>query len=322
VDEFRKKTDITSASCWLFLFLLTLTCIFPLGSTMMADRYAYFSLMGFCLALGHGICAMNKRAVGAMMVVICLSFAAIDMQRNAVWNNLLSLYMQMTRDAPERSIGFTNVGMYYYERGDLANAERYLEASCTKKGIVIRDALQYLAAVYWEGKKHDKALSVLNRMMTLEPENPQPYIMASRIYENMGDSANAKVYYDKVVARFPGIEGMMQQRVISLCREGEQLMSEHKPAEAERKFNEALMMKPDFVPALIDSGGLAAERGEHARALSYFNRAATLDPANPSVRYNLSLVYEMMGNHAAAQREMERYRALEARTRPQVTAPE
>src|SRR6185369_10300726 len=278
--------------------------------SLMADRYAYFSLMGFSLVLAYCLCLLERRIVVAVMVVVCLGFAAIDMQRNTIWNSLLPLYMQMTKDAPQKSIGFTNVGMYYYERGELAKAEKYLEESCTKNGIVIRDALQYLSATYWEGGKYDKALVVLDKMMAMEPENPQPYIMASKIYENKGDSANAKLYHDKVVAKFPQIEQMMQGRVVSLCQEGEKLLTERKPAEAERKFKEALMMKADFVPALIDMGGLLAERGDHAKALVHFGKAEALDPANPSIHYNLSMVYELMGKSAEAQKEMMKFKEL------------
>ena len=312
---FRKKAEVAGAACWFFLFLLPVIGIFPLGSALMADRYAYFSLMGFSLALAFLLCKLDRRVIAALMVVLSIGFATIDIQRTAIWNNLLSLYLQMTKDAPERSIGFTNVGMYYYERGELATAEKYLEESCTKRGIVIRDAPQYLSAAYWEEGKFDKALAVLNRMIATEPENPQPYIMASKIYQSKGDLANAKTYHDKVVAKFPGIEQMMQGRVMSLCQEGEKLMAEHKSAEAERKFKEALMMNPDFVPALIDMGGLAAEKGDHAKALVQFARAQALDPSNPTIPFNLAQVYEMMGKTGEAQAEMKKFNELEARAR-------
>jgi len=318
---FRKRSELVAAACWFFLFLLPVIGILPLGSMTIADRYAYFSLMGFSLALGYLLCEINQRVTVALLVVIALGFAVVDVQRTAIWNNLLSLYMQMTKDAPNRSIGFTNVGMYYYERGDLAQAERYLEESCNKKGIVIRDALQYLSATYWEGQKYDKALAVLDRMIALEPGNPQPYIMASKIYQSKGDAANAKIYHDKVVALFPNIEEMMQGRVMSLCQEGEKLMGERKSAEAERKFKEALMMNPEFVPALIDMGGVVAERGDHAAALVQFKKAEALEPGNPSIHYNLSMVYDLMGKKEEAAGAMQRFQELEAKAPQQVKAP-
>jgi protein O-mannosyl-transferase len=282
---------------------------------LIADRYAYFSLMGFSLALAYVICRGNKRVAVTGTVLLSVFYAAIDLQRNPIWKNMPSLYTQMTIDAPERSIGFTNLGMYYYENGDLAKAERYLEESCSKKGIVIRDAYHYLSAVYWEGNKFDKALTVLNKLMTLEPGNPQPYIMASKIYGSMGDKAMAQKYYDKVTAMFPQIEEMMDGRVSSLCREGEKLMAEGRSAEAERKFREALMMKSDSVPALIDMGSVAAGKGNLAGAVEYFSKAIAFEPLNPQVHYNMSMAYELMGRPAEAANEMKRYKELDATAR-------
>jgi tetratricopeptide (TPR) repeat protein len=312
---FRKKREIAFSACWFLLFLLPVTGIVPLGTTLIADRYAYFSLMGFSLALAYIICRGNKRVIVISTVVLSVCYAAIDLQRNAIWKNMPSLYTQMTIDAPDRSIGFTNLGMYYYENGDLAKAEKYLEESCSKKGIVIRDAYQYLSAVYWEGNKFDKALSVLTKLMALEPGNPQSYIMASRIYSNMGDKAMAQKYHDKVTAMFPNIEKMLNGRVGALCREGEKLLAEGRSAEAERKFKEALMMKPDSVPALIDMGSVAAGKGNLAGAVEYFGKASALDPLNPQAHYNLSMAYELMGRAAEAATEMKRYRDLDASAR-------
>ena len=104
---------------------------------------------------------------------------------------------------------------------------------------------------------------------------------------------------------------MMQQRVISVCKEGEQLMAERKPAPAERKLKEALMMQPDFVPALIDMGSLAAEKGDMAGSLEFFSKAGGLDPNNPSIHYNMSRVYELMGRMAEAKNEMTRFKELD-----------
>jgi tetratricopeptide (TPR) repeat protein len=310
---FRKRIELAGAALWFLLFLVPVCGILPLGAALMADRYAYFSLMGFSLAAGYLVCLLPKKGWAAVVVVICLGYAAVDLKRTAIWNNLLSLYTQMTLDAPQRSIGFTNVGMYYYERGDLVQAEKWLKESTTKKGIVIRDALQYLSATYWELEQYDQALAILNRMMQAEPENPQPYIMASKIYQAKGDAANAKLYRDKVLAKYPQLEQMMQGRLVTLCQEGEKLAGERKFAEAERKFKEALMMNPDFVPALIDMGGLQAEQGNPAKALQHFLKAQRLEPGNAAIYNNMALVYQMLGKPAEAQAAMQKFQEAEGK---------
>ena len=80
------------------------------------------------------------------------------------------------------------------------------------------------------------------------------------------------------------------------------------------------MMNPDFVPALIDMGGLVAERGDHAKALVHLVKAESLEPSNPSIHYNLSQVYEMMGKAVEAQGEMKRFNELDAQARQKAGA--
>jgi Flp pilus assembly protein TadD len=92
-------------------------------------------------------------------------------------------------------------------------------------------------------------------------------------------------------------------------------MTEGRSAEAERKFKEALMMKSDSVPALIDMGSVAAEKGNLTGAVEYFSKAIALDPLNPQAHYNLSMAYELMGRQPEAANEMKRYKELGAAAR-------
>lgn len=308
---FRKKLEIVFSIFIFLLFLLPVTNIFPLGITMMADRYAYFASFGFSLALAYGICLAKKQVALPVMVLLSVFFIAKDIQRNGFWKDELSLFTQMTKDAPDLSIGYQNLGYAYFYKQDFPNAEKYLTEAYGKKELNAR-MLVGSASMFWEMNKLDKAIAALNRKIELEPGNPQSYIMASRIYEEMGNTALAKSYHDKAAALYPGIFEMMKQRTVSVCRDGEELMAKHKVIEAERLFKEALSIDPRFVPALIDMGSLAADKGDMAKALQFFSKAAAADPLNPAVHYNLAQLYEMMGKTADAQREKQKFDELQA----------
>ena len=308
---FRKKQEIVFSIFIFLLFLLPVTNIFPLGITMMADRYAYFASFGFSLALAYCICLAKKQIAIPIVVLLSLFFIAKDIQRNSFWKDELSLFTQMIKDAPEMSIGYQNLGYAYFDKQDFPNAEKYLTEAYGKKEVNAR-MLVGSASMFWEMNKLDKAITALNRKIELEPGNPQSYIMANRIYEEMGNKALAKSYHDKAVALYPGIFEMMKQRAISSCREGEELLSKHKIVEAERLFKEALNIDPLFVPALIDMGSLAAEKGDLAKSLQFFSKAVASDPLNPAAHYNLAQLYEMMGKTADAQEEMKKYSELDA----------
>ena len=310
---FRNIKEVSFSAIWFCLFLLPVSNIFPLGSAMMADRYAYFSLMGFSLLLAYCVCKAPKQAVIAIMIGICACFALIDFKRNRLWKDDPTLFTQMILDAPSWVGGYQYLGMYYFNTGDFTKAEKYLTDAVVKNDVTDK-TIHTLTAIYWETDRLDKAVPLMLKSIEYEPNNPQPNIMLSRIYEAKGDKTQARIYHDKAVALLPNIEQIMFLRAGALCREGEKLMAEHKSSDAERKFREALMIKPDFVPAFIDLGSVAAEKGNLPKSIEYFSKAVALDPRNPSAHYNLSLAFEMMGRPNEAQEEMKKFKELGTRS--------
>ena len=308
---FRKRTEISFSICLFLLFLLPVTNIFNLGTAMLADRYAYFALFGFSLALAYFICLVKKPLAVTVLIIVCVFFITIDVQRNKVWSNEITLFTQMTKDAPEMCIGYQNLGYAYYDGQDFTNAEKNLTIAFSKKGLG-GSMLVGSASMFLEMNKPQKALSALHLKIKYEPNNPQSYIMASTIYENMGDKTMAKIYHDKAVALNPEIFVMMKKRVLQVTRQSEDLMAKHNLNNAERLLKEALSIDPLYVPALIDMGSLVAEKGDLAKSIHYFNKAVVLEPLNPVPHFNLSKVYESLGKTVESLNEMEQYRRLDA----------
>ena len=312
VITYRKKTEILFSSCLFLLFLLPVTNIFPLGTAIMADRYAYFASFGFSIVLAYCVCLTKSKFSLPLLALLCTFYMSILFQRNAIWIDNLSFFTQMTKDVPEKSIGYQNLGYAYYHNNDFTNAEKFLLLASSKKDVNPTMLIGH-AEMFWEMNKLDKAVDALNKKLELEPGNPQAYIMASTIYEEMGNISKANEYHNKAVEIFPGIFEMMKKRAISSCQQGESMMARKNFVMAERLFKEALKINPRFVPALIDMGTLVAARGDMEKAHYYFLKAADLAPLNPAPRYNLSLVYDATGRGAEAQLEMSKFRELEAR---------
>lgn len=306
---FRKRREIVASITVFLLFLIPVSNVVPLGITRMADRYAYFSLFGFCLGLAYLVLRTEKKVVLALAIAFCIFFASIDIQRNNYWKDEITFFSQMIKDAPEMSVGYQNLGSAYYNIQDYPNTDKYISIALNKVGVNSR-MLTGSAAMFWDMKQLDKALTALNMKIKIDPESPEGYIMVSRIYEEMGDAGRAKQNRDKAAKLFPGIFDMMAQRTVTACRYGEDLMARGKTKEAERYFKEALSIDPSFVPALLDMGGLMAVNGNTVKAMEYFSKAARLEPNNPIVHYNLSQLYEMIGKTTEARLEKQTYETL------------
>ena len=311
---FRKRREVLFSVCLFLLFLLPVTNIFPLGTAMMADRYAYFSLFGFALALAYCICLLKKNIAIGAMVLLCIVFLAINVQRNAFWKDEVSLFTQMIKDAPLMCVGYQNLGYAYYNRGDFPAAQKYLAAAHTKKDlspkILISNALTLL-----ELERPELALSALGKAIELEPNDPEPYVIASRINEDLQNAPVARWHRDRASALVPGIFETLQQRAASANSKGEEQMARNNLPKAERLFYGALGYNPIFVPAVINMGTLAAQKGNHAKALHYFNKATRLEPSNPYPYYRLSQTLDALGKKEQAQLALSRFRELDQQAR-------
>lgn len=312
----RRHDKIFFAAVWIPLFLLPVINIIPLdSSSLLADRYAYFSLMGFALLLATLISTMTGRSAIIVFAAVCALYSTIDLERHSIWHDEVSFYTRMSRDAPEKFDGFQNLGMYYYRNGNIAAALPQLSRALSKSGV----SAQFLigsASVFWKENMPDMAEKSLLRAMQLEPANPEPYLMLVVMYERSGDLLLARTYRQKADMRFNGFERMLATRPAQLCREGEQYLSNNLFIPAENVFWQALMCNPAYAPALVDMGALRARQGDLADAIHYLNKAIALEPLNIQAHYNLAMVYQLQGRTEEAQAEMARLRRGGAASKP------
>lgn len=309
VYRLRQYPLIPFAAAMGLLFLLPVLNFVPIGVAGMADRHAYPALTAFSLALAWLLHRFGKKPVPWILTLLLLVYGGITVQRSSIWRSDFTLYSRMISDAPTSGIGYQNLGMYYYNSGDEPRALQYLNECYLRQGYN-PEALFALAAISFATGNHTRAAAVLEKLDSLYPGNPQTHIILARIHEAAGDTSGAQAESAKARQIFPDIDRLLEERAGLLCREGERLLASANHQGAEQKFRYALLLKPDFVPALLDLGIARAGSGAHAEALAYFQRAMKLAPNNPAAHYNAALVYRDLGNAASAEKEMTLFRQL------------
>ena len=297
-----------AATMGMFLLLPVLNFV-PIGVASMADRHAYPALTAFSLVLAWLLHRFGRQPTPWILAMLILAYGAITVQRSSIWRSDVALYSRMISDAPARGTGYQNLGMYYYNSGDEIRALQYLNEYYLRQDYN-PEALFALAAISFETGNHAKAAAVLEKLDNLYPGNPQTHIILARIHEAAGDPGGAQAEFAKARTIFPDIDRLLAERAGLLCREGEQLLASTNHQKAEQKFKSALLLKPDFVPALLDLGIARASQGAQAEALTYFHQAVKLSPKNPAAHFNAALVYRDMGKVALAEREMTIFRQL------------
>jgi protein O-mannosyl-transferase len=311
---FRKRREILFGVVMFLLFLMPVSNILPLGTAMLADRYAYFALFGFSLAAAYLITLPGRRAALGIVAGIAILFAIIDVRQNTVWKDEVSLFSRMIKDAPEMCVGYQNLGYAYYDKEDIPQAQKYLSLAQSKKDLNMK-TLTSAALTLMELERPDLALNALNKAIELEPNSPEGYAIASRVCDEIHNEQLAKWYRDRATALAPGLLEGLQQRAASACKKAEAQVAQGDYRRAERLYYGALGYNLLYVPAVTGMGTVAAKNGNRYKSMYYFRKATKLDPADPFPQYQLALALEGMGHKDQAQQAMSRFRDLDAAQR-------
>lgn len=123
----RKNRGFLLGVLFYILAVAPTSNLMPMAKPM-ADRYLYFPMVGFCLALGSIICIL-KKPQGRRILLFRITAAAIFIylgiflvQRVFVWQNSRSLWEDAARKNPFSITAFNNLGNVFYDEGQYENA--------------------------------------------------------------------------------------------------------------------------------------------------------------------------------------------------------
>jgi Flp pilus assembly protein TadD len=92
-------------------------------------------------------------------------------------------------------------------------------------------------------------------------------------------------------------------------------LQQSKIEDAAALFLEVINAYPDYANAQYQFGKIQLDRGQAAQALMHLEAAARLRPQTDYMHYQLQAAYRKLGKSADADRELEIYKALKAKSR-------
>lgn len=96
----------------------------------------------------------------------------------------------------------------------------------------------------------------------------------------------------------------------ALNKRGVALIGLQRHAEAAHAFEDALRLKPRYVPALVNIGNIHLEAGEIEIAVSKYEAAIASDDSYSPAHHNLAVAYKRLGRTADSVRELRRAHKL------------
>lgn len=294
---------------WFFITLLPVMNILPIGNVM-AERYLYIPVMGFCVAKGILIYRITDRTLSpraiplrriVQLVLVTFMIGGYGFSiigKNANWRDELTLWTKTIVRSPNSYRAHCNLGNVYMESGLTEKAQGEYQ---TALRINPADANVHtnLGNVYSKQGLINKAFEEYNEAIQLDRNYAQPHNNLGNIYFNQGSIDKAKQEYEEALRINPDYSlahnglGNIYDRMGDLDK-------------AMEEFKKSLSCDSKYIPALISLGVNYAKRGQLSEAVVEFKKTIELDANQSQSHYNLGLAYEKLGKQTEAINEYNR----------------
>jgi Tfp pilus assembly protein PilF len=266
-----KKHPLISFS-FLFFFLnhLMESTILPLE--LVYEHRNYIPSMLFFVPFAMGFCSLLERFQGKSGMRFALflfgafvltGFAHATYERNRVWENPRTLWLDAAAKAPGESRVHHNLGAQYQGKGQARKAM----------------------------EEYEKALSLHNSPR--KGEETATYFNLGNLHHELGDSDRAEYFYQKAVQVDPNCYPALNSLAVLYERQGR--MDAVLPL-----LRKALEVEPESSHASFNLGLFYLKNGDPEKAVPFFNIAIRDPGLRHSVLVSSGVAYKQMGQRGKA----------------------
>jgi len=173
------------------------------------------------------------------------------------------------------------IAMRHHQAGELAQAEAiYRQVLALDPDNP--DALHLLGTIADRLGRHDEAVRLINRAITINPNVGFYYNNLGEAYRAMGEFASAISCYTRAIRLDP----RCAQAYYNL---GNALLARNSLPEAIAAYREAVRIQPDFAGAYNNLGAALKENWQLEEAITAYREAIRLNPRSAKAHSNLGL---------------------------------
>jgi tetratricopeptide (TPR) repeat protein len=298
---------------WAFAIIFYLATIFLFSNipflmgAELAERFAFFASMGFCLAAAlamekwligndaNNLLALKSTKVLAVLVPLVLIFSTLTIARNADWITEITLYKRDAAKSPNDSRLNHYVAtaitekIYPLEKDTVKQRQLDVEAiDYLRKSLAIypeyTEAHVELGRIYDRKQMYDSAAFHDQKALDINPYNFTANNNLGSIYMTTGKYPEAIVLFKKSLAANPNFK----YAYFNLARTYFQL-KQYDSAIYNYRFS--LMFEPNNLTALQEIASSFFQKQNFDSAEIYFKRVMALMPDDPNVMNNVGAVY-------------------------------
>ena len=292
---------------WFMISWLPASNIIPI-STSMADRYIYIASAGCFALISYGILHLMVPGfqeinfvgkqnsviklppwIGILIVVIMtVSLMGLTIQRNMVWKNSGTLFLDSIKKDPENFISYTNLGTYFQKKGDVDKAiEYYRQANKVAPEKTL--PLQNLGYAFTVKGEYNKAISVFKHILKIDSDFLKAHSMLGELYFLQGNDEQSAFHYSKVLENDSSNGAAITLR-------GNALLNMGKIDDAIKLYQQGLDFHPDFPELLYNLGIAYSRKLNFKKAIISLEKVIELQPAFAEAYNEIGLIFEKKGD--------------------------
>jgi protein O-mannosyl-transferase len=326
----RRKPLVAFSAAWVFLTLLPVMDIYAVGRNVFAERYLYLPSVGFCLlvtvlafeALRQLPLRFRKWAGIAAVTAIVLLSALEIVARNPDWKDDATLFTRTLETSPNAPFAHNMVAANESDHSaSTASAEdHYLKAisyaSVEDPPDRVQMAMAYkgLALIHSDRSDFSGALEMLERARAAAPDDPEIDGEQGLILTRAGRWDEAEKYLRRAAVNSPDDANVLNALGIFAQQRS------HELDRAADYFRRALAVhtdQDDFEASLHNNlGTVFGEQRRYEDAITQFNSAVAIVPADLEYRANLAMALAASGRYDDARAEIRSILAVDPTYQP------
>ena len=222
---FRKRAAVVGMAWFTQIIILAPNLgLFEFNSALTADRYTYFSSLGWTLALAFGISWWiqegNRKAVGAALGTILVGWVLFTLHLSGIWHDTVTFWKHVLGHGGEMSSFVrSNLGVALAEAGDTAQGEAEL-LKAIELSPTFANAHDNLANLYYRQGKFEPALEEFRKAVSSQPNDPRFRKNLVAVLLNQGDFKEAEANARTALEARPQDEELQRMLDYALKMEG------------------------------------------------------------------------------------------------------
>jgi len=271
-----RKTKVILFGAGFFVACIFLVLqLFPVGPTIISERYTYISSIGFFFIVAWSIHELvlkrpkTKTVVYVALAAYCLFLSATTYARCDVWKDSITLWSNVLEQFPNVGVALNNRGnIYGKEKGDLDRALADFNRSIQFDPLY-ENAYVNRGIVYCIRGKFDLAIPDFDKALQLKPD----YFDAKY---NRGIAYTQTNQLEKAIADFTELESANKNDERILMSRGRAYAIAKKYDEALRDFNRAIELNPEYAEAYYNRASALYNKGMFKEAYADVLESANL----------------------------------------------